>query len=262
MKNIIRKTITALLGVAFIFTAAVLPDIDAKADGETVLITEYADLWNGNITVKTGETVKWYVNIPEGTELKGCGATIKIPELGLGTDSNDKEDEHITLVQGENFIYEFTPEKEGDILFNCWMGSGCHHNYIHVTSNGTYSAQKPADATNVSAKRSGSEVEVSFTAPETPNGAEITGYKVIAADENGKRKKAVVKESPAVFEELDEAQGAIKILGGGEILIREMKLPTLDDSRAVIYVDKKKSTPEKYPRRESLIRKIKLGMGN
>ncbi|MBR4151909.1 MAG: 16S rRNA (guanine(527)-N(7))-methyltransferase RsmG [Selenomonadaceae bacterium] len=63
-------------------------------------------------------------------------------------------------------------------------------------------------------------------------------------------------------EELDEAQTAIKILGGGEILIREMKLPTLDDSRAVIYVDKKKSTPEKYPRRESLIRKIKLGMGN
>lgn len=63
-------------------------------------------------------------------------------------------------------------------------------------------------------------------------------------------------------EELDEARVAIKILGGGEIFIREIKLPTLDDSRAVIYVDKKKSTLEKYPRRESLIRKIKLGMGN
>ena len=62
-------------------------------------------------------------------------------------------------------------------------------------------------------------------------------------------------------EELDEARKPIKILGGGEIFIREIKLPTLDDSRAVIYVDKKKTTPEKYPRRESLIRKIKLGMG-
>ena len=60
-------------------------------------------------------------------------------------------------------------------------------------------------------------------------------------------------------EELDEARAAIKILGGGEILIREIKLPTLDDKRAVIYVDKKKSTPEKYPRRESLIRKVNLG---
>ena len=62
-------------------------------------------------------------------------------------------------------------------------------------------------------------------------------------------------------EELDEARAAIKILGGGGILIREMKLPTLDDSRALIYVDKKKSTPEKYPRRESLIRKVNLGVG-
>ena len=61
-------------------------------------------------------------------------------------------------------------------------------------------------------------------------------------------------------EELDEARAAIKILGGGKISIREIKLPTLDESRAVIYIDKKFSTPEKYPRRESLIRKISLGV--
>ena len=61
-------------------------------------------------------------------------------------------------------------------------------------------------------------------------------------------------------EELDEARAAIKILGGGEILIREVKLPALDDSRAVIYIDKKFPTPEKYPRRESLIRKVSLGV--
>ena len=63
-------------------------------------------------------------------------------------------------------------------------------------------------------------------------------------------------------EELDEARAAIKILGGGKIIIREIKLPTLDDSRAVIYIDKKKSTPEKFPRRESLIRKNFLGRTN
>ncbi len=63
-------------------------------------------------------------------------------------------------------------------------------------------------------------------------------------------------------EELDEARAAIKILGGGEIIIREIKLPTLDDSRAVIYIDKKKSTPNKYPRRESVIRTKNWGMGN
>ncbi len=63
-------------------------------------------------------------------------------------------------------------------------------------------------------------------------------------------------------EELDEARAAIKILGNGEIIIREIKLPTLDDSRAVIYIDKKKSTPNKFPRRENIIRTKNLGMGN
>lgn len=59
-------------------------------------------------------------------------------------------------------------------------------------------------------------------------------------------------------EELDEAQPAIKILGGGKISVREIKLPTLDDTRAVITVDKKFSTPKKFPRRENAIRTVKL----
>lgn len=58
--------------------------------------------------------------------------------------------------------------------------------------------------------------------------------------------------------ELDEAQSAIKILGGGQVVVREVKLPTLDDSRAVIYVAKKFSTPDKFPRRESVIRTVQL----
>ncbi len=63
-------------------------------------------------------------------------------------------------------------------------------------------------------------------------------------------------------EELDEARAAIKILGGGEIIVREKNLPMLDDSRAVIYIRKKLSTPEKFPRRENLIRTKNLGMRN
>ncbi len=75
-------------------------------------------------------------------------------------------------------------------------------------------------------------------------------------------KKFVALKGKNFREELDEARAAIKILGGGEIFVREMSLPTLEEKRAVIYVSKKKSTPEKYPRRESLIRKTKLGVGN
>ena len=63
-------------------------------------------------------------------------------------------------------------------------------------------------------------------------------------------------------EELDEAQAAIKILGGGEIFVRAMNLPTLDDSRAVIYINKIKTTPNKFPRRENVIRTKKLEMRN
>ena len=59
-------------------------------------------------------------------------------------------------------------------------------------------------------------------------------------------------------EELDAARVAIKIFGGGGISIREIKLPILEDSRAVIYINKKKSTPAKYPRREKIIRNEEL----
>lgn len=71
----------------------------------------------------------------------------------------------------------------------------------------------------------------------------------------------VAMKGKAFREELDEAQEAIKILGGGKVIVREIKLPTLDDSRAVIYVSKNKPTPNKFPRRENQIRTVSLRMG-
>lgn len=204
--NTFKRTITAVFGLSLVYSAAGYFDLGAKADDTTVLVTEYSDLWSSNISVKAGDTVKWYVNVPEGTEPKGCGATVKIPDLGFGTDTNNKEEEHISLVQGENFIYEFTPETERDILFTCRMGSSCHHNYIHVTANGTYQVAKPSDPSGIFAEWNGENAAVSFTAPESPNGADITGYKVIATDESGKRKKLTVKESPAILEGLSSEQ--------------------------------------------------------
>ena len=59
-------------------------------------------------------------------------------------------------------------------------------------------------------------------------------------------------------DELDEARGAIKILGGGKIFVRELTLPLVEEARAVIYVDKKFPTPDKFPRRESVIRTVTL----
>jgi len=50
-------------------------------------------------------------------------------------------------------------------------------------------------------------------------------------------------------EEIAESENAIKILGGENINVAEKILPDLPDVRAVIYVDKKKSTPKKFPRK-------------
>lgn len=49
-------------------------------------------------------------------------------------------------------------------------------------------------------------------------------------------------------EEISEAENAVKILGGGEINFAEKFLPTLPDVRAVIFAEKIKSTPKKFPR--------------
>ena len=53
-------------------------------------------------------------------------------------------------------------------------------------------------------------------------------------------------------EEIVEAEGAIKILGGDNINFTEKFLPNLPDIRAVIYVDKKISTPKKFPRKAGI----------
>ena len=49
--------------------------------------------------------------------------------------------------------------------------------------------------------------------------------------------------------EVEEAENAVKILGGGKIICAEKILPELPDVRAVIYIDKKKTTPKNFPRK-------------
>ncbi len=210
-KEFIEKGLAVLsalvLMIAVLFTAPVRVSAEEVKEEAKTLVTPYAELWTSTeIAVKVGETVKWYVTVPEDTEPKGCGATIKIPGLGFGTDTHNKEEGHIVLQKGENFIYEFTPEKTGDILFTCWMGSGCHANYIHVTESGTYSVPRPADPGEITAVRDGDKTVVSFKAPEAPEGSVITGYTVTATAEDGTRKKASGTESPITLEGLDESK--------------------------------------------------------
>lgn len=50
-------------------------------------------------------------------------------------------------------------------------------------------------------------------------------------------------------EEAQEAKKAVKLLGGGEPVLREIKLPGLEDKRGIIYIRKEKKTPPVYPRK-------------
>ena len=123
----------------------------AVVDGVQEIVTDYRELWDSVIVVKTGVPVKWYVNAPAGslpTAGIACGKTIKIPGLGWGTDSYKRDEGHLTLVDGKNLVYEFTPTEIGEIQFCCWMGSECHGNVIHVTVDGNLDpgAAKPANS--------------------------------------------------------------------------------------------------------------------
>lgn len=59
-------------------------------------------------------------------------------------------------------------------------------------------------------------------------------------------------------EELAEAQNALTILGGTAAEVRPVRLPGLDDKRAVLYIKKTKKCPAKYPRKPKMASKNPL----
>ena len=60
-------------------------------------------------------------------------------------------------------------------------------------------------------------------------------------------------------EEIDEGEAAVKILGGKIISAEPVKLPGLDDGRAIIKIAKIKNTPTQYPRKAGTPEKQPLG---
>lgn len=60
-------------------------------------------------------------------------------------------------------------------------------------------------------------------------------------------------------EEAQEAKAALRLLGGGTPELRSVKLPGLDDIRAVIRIEKLRPTPGAYPRKAGTPEKKPLG---
>ena len=60
-------------------------------------------------------------------------------------------------------------------------------------------------------------------------------------------------------EEMAEAETAAKILGGKAPTAKPIKLPGLDDGRAIVRIEKEKPTPKAYPRKSGTPEKKPLG---
>ena len=60
-------------------------------------------------------------------------------------------------------------------------------------------------------------------------------------------------------EEIEEGKAAVKILGGKLLSAEEVKLPGLDDGRAIVRIAKIKATPGQYPRKAGTPEKQPLG---
>lgn len=60
-------------------------------------------------------------------------------------------------------------------------------------------------------------------------------------------------------EEIEEGRAALKILGGKLLSSEQVKLPGLDDGRAIVKIAKIKSTPAQYPRKAGTPEKEPLG---
>ena len=69
---------------------------------------------------------------------------------------------------------------------------------------------------------------------------------------------AVLMKGPEIRGELDEAGRAIRLLGGGPPVVRELVLPGADAGRSLVLIPKAGRTPPAYPRRAGAARRDPL----
>ena len=71
--------------------------------------------------------------------------------------------------------------------------------------------------------------------------------------------KFIALKGSKYAEEIREGEAAVKILGGKLISAESVKLPGLDDGRAILKIAKLKATPNQYPRKAGTPDKQPLG---
>ncbi|MFZ0547685.1 MAG: hypothetical protein WAM60_19720, partial [Candidatus Promineifilaceae bacterium] len=57
------------------------------------------------------------------------------------------------------------------------------------------------------------------------------------------------QKGESAAEEVEQADKAIALLGGGNVMLTEIDLPEVESKHYLVVVEKIRPTPEKYPRR-------------
>lgn len=68
----------------------------------------------------------------------------------------------------------------------------------------------------------------------------------------------IAMKAAAAQEELEQGKTAIKVLGGEIAAIHPFTLPIEESERAIIFIDKKRKTPNKYPRKPGVPNKLPI----
>lgn len=161
-----------LSGLGFVSASAQSGGVSAAKieNGIQLVSTDLEPGGYSPIIVQSGIPVKWAINVEKG-DLNGCNNPLVIPEYN----------KQVKLVVGENII-EFTPEKEGNIIYTCWMGMISSR--IKIVSDTNSVSQEEIDQLNTSGN--------AIPAPEIPTdeiavGEIIDGVQYVTINVNDDR---------------------------------------------------------------------------
>lgn len=216
-------------------------------DAQAEKFCKYTELlleWNGkmNLTAITAPeeiAVKHYldsltflkfVDVPQGARIidVGCGAGFPSIPLMIARD-----DIHITMLDGTKKRLNFIDEVVNQL--------GLNGETLHARAEEAGKSAKYREMFDFATARAVARLNV------------LSEYCLPFVKEKGK----FVAMKASITDEVDEAQGAIRLLGGKLSDIKEFSLPDGSERRLVV-IKKISQTPPKYPRASAQIAKKAL----
>lgn len=68
----------------------------------------------------------------------------------------------------------------------------------------------------------------------------------------------IAMKGASAQEELEQGNTAIRVLGGEVVKVEQFLLPIEESERAIVFVEKRRKTPKKYPRKPGVPNKLPI----